>query len=109
MPWMLFASFAAALLLSGGCGPVRPMTESEFKGFCYQYPGNPESGCDSISICNDYLTVIGVTQPSKATCLEKCAEVYRPQAMAHVLRGCSTAAANAESWCERYCRTAYSK
>ena len=106
---ILLAALAAVLFLAGGCGPVKPMTVSEFKGFCYQYPGNPESSCDTISVCNDYLTVIDTPQPSLARCIAGCGAVYRPQAMNYVLKGCSAAAANAESWCERYCRTVYDK
>lgn len=104
-----FAILAGVVLLAGGCGPGKPMTVSEFKGFCYQSSGNREASCDSISICDEYLTVLEIRQPSVDACIRKCGAVYGPQFTRHVIDGCSTASQNAEEWCERYCRTAYPK
>ncbi len=106
---MLLVFSLAALMSSGGCGPAKPMSESEFRGFCYQSSGNPESSCDTLSLCNEYLPVIEIRETSLAQCLEQCGAVFKPQAVRFVLKGCSTAAANAKAWCERYCRTNYSQ
>lgn len=103
------ATLVTALLLAGGCGSGKPMTVSEFKGFCYQSSVNRDASCDAISLCDEYLTVLEIRQPSVDDCIRKCAAVYGPQFKRHVVDGCSSMAQNAEEWCERYCRTAYPK
>jgi hypothetical protein len=109
MRQILFASVAVALLFTGGCGPARPLTESEFKGFCYQYTGLRQPDCDTIAVCDEYLTVTGLPQPSREKCLEECQAVYKPQFMRYVNTGCTGSAQYAEEWCEKYCVTNYPK
>ncbi|GFK93731.1 hypothetical protein NNJEOMEG_01565 [Fundidesulfovibrio magnetotacticus] len=97
----------ALLALAAACGPVRPMTESEFKGFCYQYDAGPQTDCVPINTCDAYLTVIGVPQPSQQACLDGCKGVYAEQVQRMGLTGCKGAPEFARDWCQRYCRNAY--
>jgi hypothetical protein len=107
MRLIFIAPFAAAFLFLCGCGPARPLTESEFKGFCYQYEGLRQADCDTISVCSEYLSVTGQTQESRAKCLEGCQRVYQPQYMRYITDGCAGPAQAARAWCERFCMTNY--
>ena len=109
MRHFLLVAFAAFLVLSGGCGPVTPMTESEFKGFCYQVGEGRTASCDTISICDPYTAVMNTPQPSQKKCLAECDAVYGPQAMAYALAYCQGPAQSARDWCYRYCQTNYPK
>lgn len=106
MKHALMALFVAAVLGAGGCGPVKPMGESEFKGFCYQYTGSRQQSCDTIPICDEYTVVMNTQQPSLQKCLDECSAIYGPQARRYTL-DCAGAAQNARDWCQRYCRTTY--
>ncbi len=109
MRHFLFVAVAALLALSGGCGPVSPMTESEFKGFCYQISEGRNPSCDTIPLCDAYTPVMNTTQPSQKKCLAECDGVYNAQAMAYALTDCQGPAQNARDWCLRYCQTNYPK
>jgi len=106
--------FAVLVVFAGavcGCGPVKPMSESEFRGFCYQYgDGSQGGGCgDIIAICDEYSTVINMSQGSQSACREACRAIARPQARRYTFTGCEGGVAHAVAWCERYCRSAYQK
>jgi len=109
MRLILVAHLAVALLFLCGCGPARPLTESEFKGFCYQYDGLRQADCDTISVCGEYLSVTGQPQASRAKCVEGCQRVYQPQFMRFINGGCAGAAQYARDWCEKFCVTNYPK
>ena len=110
MRTVLFASLAAALLFAGGCGPAKPMTEKEFKGFCYQY-GEGEYGgdCDTISVCDPYTLVMNTQQASLNKCLEECEAIHAPQVWRYAHTSCLGPVDAARDWCVKYCRTAYPK
>lgn len=107
-----FASAALAILIPviAACGPMKPMTVSEFKGYCYQGSASPRrSSCDTIRVCNEYLPVVNGERNSLETCLKGCAEVFRQQRNFYGVGECPKEMENASDWCERYCRRAYSK
>jgi hypothetical protein len=108
MRQVLFASLLITLLFTGGCGPAKPITESEFKGFCYQYGGSENSGCgDIISICDEFTTVMSIKQTSRDACQEACKDIKQPLYMRYVVTDCAGAPNYANDWCIRYCRTNY--
>ncbi|MFP5221004.1 MAG: hypothetical protein ACLGSA_01805 [Acidobacteriota bacterium] len=107
MKQVLVAVLALTALASWGCGPVKPMTESEFKGFCYQYTGSPQQSCNTIPICDEYTVVMNTRQASLQKCLDECSAVYSPQRRQHLVDDCAGAAQTARDWCQRYCRTNY--
>jgi len=106
--FVLLFVFAGAV---SGCGPVKPMPESEFKGFCYQYgDGSQGGGCgDIIAICDEYVTVLNMSHGSQSACIDACRAIEGPQAGRYVFTGCAGGVAHAAAWCERSCRTAYQK
>ena len=106
---ILFASLAVTLFFSGGCGPTRPMTVKEFKGFCYQYGEGDSGACDTISVCDPYAAVLNKPQISQDKCMEACEAVHGPQAWKYANTSCLGPAEAARDWCVKYCRTAYSK
>jgi len=106
---MRFIVVCSLLLLTAACGPARPISESEFKGFCYQYDAGPHSDCVPIHTCDEYLTVIGARQPSLEACLQGCQDIYRDQMRKQGLGGCTGAPANSRDWCQKVCRTNYPK
>uniref|UniRef100_A0A7C4AGH6 Lipoprotein n=1 Tax=Fundidesulfovibrio putealis TaxID=270496 RepID=A0A7C4AGH6_9BACT len=87
-----------------GCSVGKPMTESEFLGFCYQDFDDRRGDCDTISVCDQYRTVMSKQFSSKADCLADCAATYAQQANRFVMTGCAGAAENARDWCDRFCR-----
>ena len=95
------------LALIAACGPAKPISDSEFKGFCYQYDSGPHTDCVPIHTCDEYLSVIGVEQPSLEACLEGCQGIYRNQARNQGFTGCLGAPGNARDWCQRVCRSRY--
>lgn len=105
MKRILVAVLALAALGAAGCGPVKPMTEAEFKGFCYQYTGSPQQSCDTIPICDDYSVVMNMKQASLQKCLDECSAVFAPQNRQYSFDDCAGAAQTARDWCQRYCRT----
>lgn len=109
MRLLLFASLTAALLFSGGCGPAKPMTESEFKGFCYQSGEGRFGSCDTISVCDPYTVVMSLAQPSLGKCLDECEAIHGPQVWTYILTDCAATNDAARDWCQRYCRTNYPK
>ena len=109
IPAALAAACLPLALAAGSCGPVKPMTESEFTGFCYQYSGSPPQGCVAIDTCDEYTTVMATQHASLQACLDDCSGVYAGQMKRRGLSGCLGAPENARDWCQRYCRTVYPK
>jgi len=107
MRQVLLGIFAAALFFAGGCGPVKPMTEADFKGFCYQTGQGKELDCDAIGVCDPYTVVLSTKQPSLRKCLDECSDINSRQAVRYSNTGCAATADAARDWCQRYCRSAY--
>lgn len=97
----------AAVLALAACGPVKPMTSSEFRGFCYQTGDNRFQGCDTISVCDEYAPAVDRQHQSLSACLGECSSIREQQRRRIGLGECATASGNAGDWCERYCRTNY--
>jgi len=104
---VMLAGFAAAVLLAGGCGPVKPMTESEFKGFCYQYGEGKFGSCDTIGVCDPYTVVMETEHASMQKCMQECEAIHGPQVWKYIGTDCAGPADAARDWCQRYCRTNY--
>ncbi len=103
-------TLAALAFAASGCGPSRPMTRSEFLGFCYQSPGDFFSGsANSIPECNAYTVVIGRNHASLGECLAGCAAVQADQIANCQATGCASRSADARDWCDKYCRSNYPK
>jgi len=100
----LLTCFVVAAALLTGCGPTRPLTESEFKGNCYNSSGIYQYNCDVISLCNEYLTVMNTPGQSFQQCWNECQRIYTAQTSRHLLNECYGAAGNAKGWCQRYCK-----
>ena len=104
--------FAAILLLGtlvavlGACTP-RPLTDSEFRGFCYTSLGRRAS-CDTITICNEYDSdVLSVKHATREDCAKGCDTVYNRQYVPNEFDGCSPTVLMAYNWCMKYCNTNY--
>jgi len=104
--------FACLVILAGvisGCGPARPLTESEFKGFCYQLTdGESGSGCsDIITICDAYRIVMNTQHDSREACVRACQDIAGPQRRRFLFTNCQVGVEHALGWCLRYCASAY--
>jgi len=110
MQRIILASLVVAALFAGGCGPTKPMTEKDFKGFCYQY-GDGENGgdCDTISVCDPYTVVINKKQASLDACVRECEAIHGQQVGKYAGSSCSGPSEAARDWCVKYCRSAYPK
>jgi hypothetical protein len=109
MRLLLLASLFVVFLFSGGCGSTKPLTESEFKGFCYQAGDGRFSSCDTISVCDPYTVAMNMEQPSLSKCLEECEAVHVSQVWTYILTDCAGPNDSARDWCHRFCRTNYPK
>lgn len=97
-----------SVLVAGlwGCAN-RPLTDSEFRGFCYTSIGRKAS-CDTITICNEYDTdVLSVKHASREDCAKGCSVVYDRQYVPNEFDGCSPTVLMAYNWCRKYCNTNY--
>ncbi|WP_300158414.1 hypothetical protein [Solidesulfovibrio sp.] len=97
------------VLLAGlaGCAASRPLTDSEFRGFCYTNIGRKVS-CDTIELCNEYDSdVLSVEHASRADCARGCENVYNRQYVPSEFIGCGSTVLTAYNWCVKYCNTNY--
>lgn len=91
------------------CSISRPLTDSEFRGFCYTSIGRRAS-CDTISICNDFDTsVLSVKHASREACVKACQDVYNRLYVPNEFDGCVPTVMMANNWCAKYCNTNYPK
>ncbi|GFK94141.1 hypothetical protein NNJEOMEG_01980 [Fundidesulfovibrio magnetotacticus] len=88
--------------LAGCAGADRPLTLSEFYGFCW--PMQQGSGCWDDNLCEDYRGFLQQEQTSKAECIKGCNEIETMEWRQNALRGCDGSIRNATDWCEKYCR-----
>lgn len=100
----LFCILAVAL---AGCSVSRPLTDSEFRGFCYTTLGRKAS-CDTIILCDEYDTdVLSNKHASRADCAKGCETVYDRQYVPNEFIGCGPTVLTAYNWCVKYCNTNY--
>ena len=109
MRMFLLPLLAGLMVSSVGCGPRTAMTESEFKGFCYQTGGHRGGDCDNIALCDTYTTVVGVAQPSLEKCLRGCIDVHRQNTAQYLSAQCINVSQAGMDYCQRYCRTVFDK
>lgn len=92
----------------GGCAS-RPLSDSEFRGFCYTAIGHRTS-CDTITICNEFDSdVLSAKFPSRHACSEGCSTVYNRLYGPYLFDGCSPTVLMAYNWCMKYCNTNYAE
>jgi len=102
----IVAMLALPMLI--GCAR-HPLTDSEFRGFCYTIQDRWAS-CDTINICNDFDTnVMSAQHPSQPACLKACDEVYNRLYEPNFLTGCGNMLRKASDWCYKYCQDNYPK
>ncbi len=96
-----------ATLGLGACGVSRPLTDSEFRGFCYTAVGHRTS-CDTITICNEYDTdVLSAKHASRDACAQACQQVYDRLYGPNEFNGCGPTVLLGYNWCTKYCNTNY--
>jgi hypothetical protein len=106
MKSLLFVVLCATTLV-GGCAASRPLSDTEFRGFCYTSVTHRAS-CDTISICNEYdSNVLSVKHPSRQACGAACGVVYDRLFIPNQFDGCDSAVLMAYNWCKKYCNTNY--
>lgn len=100
-----FAILLAALSVSVGCMANKPLSITEFNGFCYQISTNRHADCDNISVCDAYSTGLDAEHATREACLDMCRTVYRVQSGLHAVDGCGPVVDSGFDWCNRYCTT----
>ena len=101
-------TLALVLLAAGlsGCAQ-RPLSDSEFRGFCYTSIGRRNS-CDTITICNEYDSdVLSAKHASREDCGKGCLDVYNRLFVPNEFDGCGTTVLMDYNWCKKYCNTNY--
>ena len=106
MRMLLLAALCLLAAGLGGCAS-KPLSDSEFRGFCYTAIGHRTS-CDTISLCNEYdADVLSVKHASRQACGEGCQAVYNRLYTPNLFDGCSPTVLMAFNWCKKYCNTNY--
>jgi len=105
--WPLAAALVfAAALITGGCA-AKPMTMSNFYGFCIMEPLYDNDNCESQTVCGDFRQTLEGGFATLEDCLNGCREVVRRQNMLQALRGCEATIIRGSNYCGQYCRRAY--
>ena len=108
MRLFLLAGLALALAALGAACTPKPVTDSEFRGFCYTSGGGRHASCDSISLCNIIdSSVLAVKHPSRDACSKACDAVADNLTAENQFNGCMPVVATGASWCQRYCLSNY--
>ena len=99
---------ASLFPLLTGCAR-HPLTESEFKGFCYTIIDRKGS-CDTIDLCNTFAAdVLSKNEPSRQACETDCDGVYSRLYETNWFIGCAPMLLSATNWCHQYCMDNYPK
>lgn len=84
-----------------------PLTDSEFRGFCYTTIDRVRS-CDTIDICNTFDSdAISKKEPSRQACINDCDAVYNRLYDSNLYVGCTPMLRSANDWCYKYCMDNY--
>lgn len=104
---LLVCSLCLAMACCAGC-IQRPLTDSEFRGFCYTTTEGTMASCDTIIMCDEFDTdAISMGPKTRSACLARCQAVYDRLYDANLFNGCSATLLNAANWCFKYCNTNY--
>ncbi|MHC1790875.1 hypothetical protein [Solidesulfovibrio sp.] len=102
---LLAALGLVAVCLAAACTP-KPVTDSEFRGFCYTSGGGRHASCDTISLCNTYDSqVLSFKYPSAQACNAACEATYNALSGPNQFNGCMPTVVSGYNWCTRYCNT----
>jgi hypothetical protein len=102
---MLVCALCLTAAFCVGCAK-RPLTESEFRGFCYTVAESRNASCDTIVMCDDFdSSVVGMPHKSRAECEAACQAVYNRLYDANLFISCAPTLLNATNWCVKYCNT----
>lgn len=106
MKTFLLCTLLLAAVALDGCAS-RPLSDSEFRGFCYTNVGRHNS-CDTIAICNEYDSdVLSVKHASRQACSQGCDAVYNRLYGPNEFDGCGPTVLAGYNWCKKYCNTNY--
>ena len=107
MRQLLLGAFCLALCGLAACTP-KPLTDSEFRGFCYTSGGGRNTSCDNIELCNVYDSdVMSVQFASRQACNKACNDVYNALSGPNQFNGCMPIVVTGFNWCAKYCNTNY--
>ena len=104
---LLLAALGLALVGLAACASA-PVTDTEFRGFCYTSEGGRNISCDTISLCNEYDSqVLSMRFASQEACNAACQATANALSGPNLINGCMPTVAAGHSWCNRYCNTNY--
>ena len=108
MRLFLLACLGLALAAFGAACTPKPVTDSEFRGFCYTSGGGRNDSCDSISLCNDFDSMALATKhASRQDCDKACDAVSNSLTAANQFNGCLPVVVTGATWCHKYCLSNY--
>lgn len=80
----------------------RPMTDDEFRGFCYSSYGRKTS-CDTIPLCNAFESALSQQYTDRGACLDGCEKVYDKLYVTSFDERCLNSLGQANRLCNHYC------
>lgn len=108
-PILLATGCLVAVCLIAACTP-KPVTDSEFRGFCYTSEGGRSTSCDTINICNTYDSqAISVKHTSRKACVDACAATSNALTGPNQFNGCMPTIGVGLTWCTKYCNSNYAE
>jgi len=106
---LLLCGLCLVAVCCAGCAQ-RPLTDSEFRGFCYTLSEPKNASCDTITMCDAFDSdAIGMPHKSRQECLDACQAVYNRLYEPNLFIGCSPTLRNANNWCFKYCESNFPK
>ena len=107
MRHLLLAVLGLALAGLSACAS-KPLTDSDFRGFCYTSGGGRSASCDNIELCNVYDSdVLAVQFASRQACAKACNDVYNALSGPNQFNGCMPVVVTGLNWCAKYCNANY--
>jgi len=97
LPWALLGGMLGLV----ACARA-PMTDSEFRGFCYSAYGRKTS-CDTIALCNEFESILSQRYTERKACLDDCARLYDKLYVASFDERCLNSLGQANRLCSQYC------
>ena len=101
MRLLLLAGTCLMVVCLAACTP-KPVTDSEFRGFCYTSGGGRSASCDNIELCNVYDSdVLAVQFASRQACAKACNDVYNALSGPNQFNGCMPVVVTGLNWCAK--------